>query len=96
MTLYLAADNTIQINVTFVCTFLPCTHQRPKHCIDKEKGRRKRKRKSSVLTDTIWWAEMISAGFDFLNYNSLIIIQKYLKGLNVNIVFTPGSPCFGK
>ena len=71
--------------MTFVCTFLPCTHQRPKHCIDEEKGKRNRKRKSPVLT------EVISAGFDFLNYNSLIIIQKYLNSLTANTLGTFGS-----
>ena len=77
--------------VIFVCIFLPCTHQRPKHCIDEEKGRRKRNRKTSVLANTTWRADVISAGLDYFNYNSIIIILKYLKGLNANTAWTFGS-----
>ena len=74
-------------HIIFVCTFLPCTQKRPKHCI-KEEGRRRRKIKSLVLANTIWWPDVISGGLDYFNYKSKIIIKKYLKSLTAN---TPGT-----
>ena len=71
-------------------TFLASTHQWPKHCIE-EGGRRRRKRKYLVMANTMWWPGVISGGLDYFNYNSIIIIKKYLKGINANTAWTFGS-----
>ena len=73
-------------HVQLFCTFLASTHQWPKHCI--EEGGRRRKSKYLVLANTMWWPGVISGGLDYFNYNSKIIIKKYLKSLTAN---TPGT-----
>ena len=75
-------------HVQLFCTFLASTHQWPKHCIEEGGRRRRRKSKYLVLANTMWWADAISAGLDYFDYNSIIIIKKYLKSLNAN---TPGT-----
>ena len=39
----------------------------------------------------MWWPDVISGGIDYFNYNSKIIIKKYLKSLTANTPKTFGS-----
>ena len=79
----------LQIHMLYLFAHFCIVHKKGLNIVLRkmeEEGRRKIK--TFLLANTMWWPDVISGGLDNFNYNSKIIIIKYLKCLTAK---TPGT-----